>query len=170
MGRDASTRQFYYLSGILPVRAQRCPPVMGWSGGRSASPMSVRDHPRRGIETPEIHMPAPCHPRTVGETAKPRTGTAVDTARPTAARHPHPARGRGRPHRPDRAPKSAPPKPTRCAASHVELRPPPRRPRPPPLPASLRCFRWHWPGADISLRLVGAALACHWQLPWPLPS
>ena len=67
MGRDASTRKFYYLSGITPVRAQRCPPVMGWSGGRSASPMCVRDHPRRGIETPEIHMPAPCHPRTVGE-------------------------------------------------------------------------------------------------------
>ena len=101
--------------------------------GRCGRRMTVRYHTRRGIEVPDYQCMSRCI-QDGGQRCQNVPGAVVDEAiGQPAARHPHPARARGRPHRagrtrhPRRRSRRAAPQPRRT-------RPPPRRPRPAPLP------------------------------------
>ena len=101
--------------------------------GRCGRRMTVRYHPRRGVEVPDYHCMRRLHPdRRATLPDRPRRRRRR-RHRPPAARHPHPARPRGRAHRAGRT-RSPRRRSRRAAPQPRRTRPPPRRPRPPPLP------------------------------------
>ena len=137
------TRRLLSLPTLTPTasdRRRRTRPGRHRPAARPRHLRALRRPDERALPHPPRHrnpqLPHACGTpsKTAPTAANTMPGAGIDAShRPTAARHPHPPRARGRPHRAGRT-RSPRRRSRRPAPQPRRTRPPPRRPRPPPLP------------------------------------